>query len=258
MVYNSVDAASCFTDEAFQKHFGADNPQAKSECARTYNLESSSKEPKRNPVVGIKHKALSHEIVESLIKIASEAEFLPHKAGSYLRAATSNPCSGFRVPKFPPTKEYSEWDRMVPIMRIGQREDASAKLYKGIDARPEEKHLLNLVNNFVREVLGKGIDCDHNMMMMLVSDVVFSFGAHSDHSIWHGKMNSADTYISKNGIPLPSEEDAFTFTMCVNKYANTEQLVEVTWYDSNKIDKDHPNGKPLLSVVMNEEDVHFQ
>ena len=81
-----------------------------------------------NPLVGVKHQALSESIVDKIIKIASTSEFLPEKGGSYLRAATSDPCNGDRVPSFPPTKEYEGWDKMCPIMRIGQREDGSARL----------------------------------------------------------------------------------------------------------------------------------
>jgi hypothetical protein len=95
-------------------------------------------------------------------------------------------------------------------------------------------------------------------MMMSVSNISKSFGAHSDHSLWHGKLDENCSYISRNGYPLRSESEAYTLTMCINKCRKTKKLVEISWYDKTKIDADNPHGKLLYQCVTKANTVHFQ
>jgi hypothetical protein len=268
--YQSQTSKLRFQDKAFVIHFGSTNTCEKSSNsspvapATTFDLPRFE-DQSVNPVVGTKDKALSDDIIQSVLNIANTKPFLEGKANSYVRAATNDPCSGFRVPAFPPHEEYQKdmreqcgWDKMYPAMRIGQREDGSTRVYKGVEATSEEELLLQQVNSFVKEVLGDSIPCDHNMMMMVVSTMDYSFGAHSDHSTWHGKLDENCTYKSKNGVPLPCEKEAFTLTMVITNSRHTKNAIEISWYDKTKADSDHPEGKLLLRVTTTDDFVHMQ
>jgi hypothetical protein len=260
--YDAVSSQKRFTDQAFHQVFGAKIDHSSTSnvnTATTHVLNRFDDDTSgENPIVGIKYDALSQSIVDTIIGIANTREFLKDQAGKYIRAATTEPCQGYRVPCFPDSEEYSQCDRMYPLFRIGQKEDSNARLFMGIAATPEETHLLDLVNKFSEHVLGGSVSYDHNFMMMSVSNIEKSFGAHSDHSLWHGKVDVNCPYISKNGLPLRSESEAYTLTMCINKSQTTKKLVEISWYDKTKADADNPHGKLLHQCVTRANTIHFQ
>jgi hypothetical protein len=260
--YDPVSSQKRFTDQAFHQVFGAKIDHSSTSnvnTATTHVLNRFDDDTSgENPIVGIKYDALSQSIVDTIIGIANTREFLKDQAGKYIRAATTEPCQGYRVPCFPDSEEYSQCDRMYPLFRIGQKEDSNARLFMGIAATPEETHLLDLVNKFSEHVLGGSVSYDHNFMMMSVSNIEKSFGAHSDHSLWHGKVDVNCPYISKNGLPLRSESEAYTLTMCINKSQTTKKLVEISWYDKTKADADNPHGKLLHQCVTRANTIHFQ
>ena len=259
--YSSQTAKDSFTDQSFATHFGSPAVDDKgSSTQATTSPLNRFQDSNNNPIVGTKDMALSDEIVQSILRIANSKPFLQGK-DSYVRAATSDPCNGFRVPPFPPQEQYQKevhWDRMYPVMRIGQREDGSARIYKGVEASLEEENLMRMVNSFVQEVLGEGFPCDHNMMMMVVSSMDYSFGGHSDHSIWHGKLDVNCTYRSKTGVPLPSEQDSFTLTMVITNSRTTKGAIDVSWYDKTTADSENINGRLLYRCTTTNNFVHFQ
>jgi hypothetical protein len=259
--YNQQASKLRFNDDAFERHFGS---SSKSPQANTHELPRFDDQP--NPIVGTKDMALSEKIVQSVLNIAETKPFLVGKA-SYVRAATTDPCCGYRVPPFPPHEEYhkekeqqklSQYDRMYPVMRLGQRDDGSARIYKGVEATHEEEELIELVNSFVKEVLGGDVPCDHNMAMMVISSMDYTFGGHSDHSIWHGKIDDNDSYRSKNGSPLPGEKEAYTLTMVITSSRHTKGAIEISWYDKTKADAENKDGKLLYRCTSTNNFVHFQ
>jgi hypothetical protein len=123
--YQALSSQKRFTNEAFHDVFGA-NPEKKGTSyvnnATTHVLNRfESDSGVENPVIGIKYEALSQSIVDTIINIARTKEFLKDQAGKYIRAATTEPCEGYRVPHFPDMDEYSNCDRMYPLFRIGQK-----------------------------------------------------------------------------------------------------------------------------------------
>jgi hypothetical protein len=156
--YGALPSREKFTDEAFHEVFGADLNKCDTNNfsnASTHELNRFEDDTSgENPIVGIKYDGLSQSIANTIINIAKTREFLKDQAGKYIRAATTEPCEGYRVPHFPDSEEYSRCERMYPLFRIGQKEDSSARLFKGIAATPEETHLLDLVNQFSKRVLG--------------------------------------------------------------------------------------------------------
>ena len=209
-----------------------------------------------NPHVFVADDAVSEDMKEEMINIAASQPWVKGVRGgkeTFFRAATTEPTHPSLVPSFPQTDEYRSGskEKMFPFMMIGQ--PRTERLYKCFDATSFEINLLRLVDNIVQITSGGSIQCHHNLISWLLSDVDKCFDFHTDANEWtsgYGVEN--DTYLSSQGVPLPGIEGMITFTIAITRWIDPDRAVKLTW-KREELDNDNH-----WSIMMSGNNVHWQ
>jgi hypothetical protein len=85
------------------------------------------------------------------------------------------------------------------------------------------------VDAIVTKSTGGAIQCQHNLISWLLSAADKCFDYHTDANEWHTSTGvENDTYVSSNGIPLPTIEGAFTFTIAITRWVDADKAVKIT------------------------------